>query len=191
MKHLVKYIFLLAAMLFGCSRADNETKAQTMKIYITIDGQTRAVTLADNTATQALVECLREGTISYEAHDYGGFEKVGALGRSLPTADRQTTTRPGDVVLYSGNQIVIFYGTNSWSYTPIGTIDGATVEELKDFLKAGCGNITVTLSLNTPTAVRAVQAETQNSSKRYALNGMQASGNPKGIVIESGKKILK
>ena len=191
MKHLVRFTLLLAAMLFGCSRADNATKAQTMKINITIDGQTRTVTLADNNATQALVEALRQQSITYEAHDYGGFEKVGALGRSLPTTNRQITTSPGDIVLYNGDQLVIFYGSNSWSYTPIGTIDDATVSQLKDFLKAGKGNVTVTLSLNTTTDLHAVQAETQNSSKCYALNGIQTPHPAKGIFIENGKKILK
>lgn len=191
MKHLVRFTLLLAAMLFGCSRADNATKAQTMKINITIDGQTRTVTLADNNATQALVEALRQQSITYEAHDYGGFEKVGALGRSLPTSNRQITTSPGDIVLYNGDQLVIFYGSNSWSYTPIGTIDDATVSQLKDFLKAGQGNVSVELSLNTTTGLHAVQAETQNSSKCYALNGIQTSNPAKGIFIENGKKILR
>ena len=73
MRHQVRFTLLLAAMLFGCRQVNNETMAQTMKIYITIDGQTRTVTLADNNATQALVEALRQQSISYEAHDYGGF----------------------------------------------------------------------------------------------------------------------
>ena len=84
----------------------------TQKLYITIDGKTLSVELVDNVATQTLVAVLQEGDITYEAHDYGGFEKVGALGRSLPTNDTQTTTQAGDVILYSGNQIVLFYGSN-------------------------------------------------------------------------------
>lgn len=191
MRHQVRFTLLLAAMLFGCRQVNNETMAQTMKIYITIDGQTRTVTLADNNATQALVEALRQQSISYEAHDYGGFEKVGALGRSLPTSNRQMTTTPGDIVLYNGDQLVIFYGSNSWSYTPIGSIDGATVGELKDFLKAGQGNVSVELSLNTTTGLHTMQADSQNHGKRYALNGVQASNSAKGIYIENGKKILK
>ena len=90
---------------------------------------------------------LREASITYEADDYGGFEKVGALGRSLPTSNTQISTQPGDVILYSGNQIVLFYGTNSWSYTRIGKMEYGSLDELKTFLKAGQGKITVTLSL--------------------------------------------
>ena len=72
---------------------------------------------------------------------------MGALGRSLPTSNTQISTQPGDVILYSGNQIVLFYGTNSWSYTRIGKMEYGTLDELKTFLKAGQGKISVTLSL--------------------------------------------
>ena len=72
---------------------------------------------------------------------------MGALGRSLPTSNAQISTQPGDVILYSGNQIVLFYGTNSWSYTRIGKMEYGTLDDLKAFLKAGQGKISVTLSL--------------------------------------------
>ena len=72
---------------------------------------------------------------------------MGNLGRTLPTSNAQITTQAGDVILYSGNQLVLFYGSNSWSYTRIGKIEYGTMDELKSFLKAGQGNITVTLSL--------------------------------------------
>ena len=88
MKHII--FFLAVMLLTGCSK-DSEVMAQTMtqKMYITIDGKTLSVELVDNAATQTLVAALQEGDITYEAHDYGGFEKVGALGRSLPTSDTQ------------------------------------------------------------------------------------------------------
>ena len=93
MKHII--FFLAVMLLTGCSK-DSEVMAQTMtqKMYITIDGKTLSVELVDNAATQTLVAALQEGDITYEAHDYGGFEKVGALGRSLPTSDthRQATS---------------------------------------------------------------------------------------------------
>ena len=93
------------------------------------------------------VASLREASITYEANDYGGFEKVGSLGRTLPTSDTQITTQAGDVILYSGNQIVLFYGSNTWSYTRLGKMQYESLDELKSFLKAGEGNISVTLSL--------------------------------------------
>ena len=124
-------------------------KDMTTKLYLTIDGGTRlTATLADNVSTKALVEALQESPITYQAHDYGNFEKVGALGRSFTTCDEYTTTEPGDIMLYQGNNLVIFYGTNSWEYSPIGKIEGLTLDQLKQALKAGQGNINITLSLD-------------------------------------------
>ena len=120
-------------------------------INITIDGTTMPIQLVDNAATQALVAMLQKSPITYEANDYGGFEKVGTLGHSLPTSNAQLTTKAGDVILYNGNQIVLFYGSNSWSYTRLGHIYYASLEELKTFLKAGEGRIGVTLSVSEPT----------------------------------------
>ena len=121
------------------------TMPETIKI--TVSGKTLPVKIEDNNATKELVKVLRKAPVSYESNDYGGFEKVGNLGFSLPASDTQITTGPGDVILYSGNQIVLFYGTNSWSYTRIGKMEYGTLDELKAFLKAGQGMITVTLSL--------------------------------------------
>ena len=118
-----------------------------VEIKITVSGKSLPVKIEDNVATKALVAALREASITYEAHDYGGFEKVGGIGRTLPSGDSQITTQPGDVILYASDQIVLFYGSNSWSYTRIGKIQYGTLDELKSFLKAGKGNISVTLSL--------------------------------------------
>ena len=125
----------------------NDNMEMPDHIQLTVSGKSLPVKIEDNTATKALVAALREASITYEADDYGGFEKVGALGRSLPTSNMQISTQPGDVILYSGNQIVLFYGTNSWSYTRIGKMEYGTLDELKSFLKAGQGKISVTLSL--------------------------------------------
>ena len=130
----------------GGDNGNNDTSMPT-EIKISVSGKSLPVKIEDNAATKALVAALRESPITYEADDYGGFEKVGALGRSLPTSNAQISTQPGDVILYSGNQIVLFYGTNSWSYTRIGKMDYGTLDELKSFLKAGQGKISVTLSL--------------------------------------------
>ena len=121
------------------------TMPETIKI--TVSGKTLPVKIEENEATKALVAALREASITYEAHDYGGFEKVGSLGLTLPANNSRITTQPGDVILYSGNQIVLFYGSNTWSYTRLGKIQYESLDELKSFLKAGEGNISVTLSL--------------------------------------------
>ena len=190
-----QFLLLLAAMLLtGCSK-DNDVTAQilTQKLYITIDGKTLPVVLVDNAATQALVAALQEGDITYEAHDYGGFEKVGALGRSLPTSNTQITTQAGDVILYSGNQIVLFHGSNSWSYTRLGRMEYASQAELESFLKAGQGNVTVKLSLSSEeTSIKSVRAISSTSADDYVtLSGVRTQNPSRGIYIKDGKKIMK
>ncbi len=179
-------------LLTGCSK-DSEVMAQTMtqKLYITIDGKTLSVELVDNAATQTLVTALQEGDITYEAHDYGGFEKVGALGRSLPTSDTQTTTQAGEVILYNGNQIVLFYGSNSWSYTRLGRIEYSTQAELESFLKAGQGNVTVKLSLSSgATAINGTRSISADDGTYYSLNGQRVEHPTKGMFIRNGKKVI-
>ena len=131
----------------GESNGDDNNTAMPDQIKITVSGKSLPVKIEDNEATRALVGALRKASITYEADDYGGFEKVGPLGRSLPTSNSQITIQAGDVILYNGNQLVLFYGTNSWSYTRIGKMEYGTLDELKTFLKAGQGKISVTLSL--------------------------------------------
>ena len=131
---------------FSNQSSDNQS-TMPEHIIIRVGEKTIPIAIEDNNATMELVKVLRKAPVSYEANDYGGFEKVGNLGFSLPASDTQITTGHGDVILYSGNQIVLFYGTNSWSYTRIGKMEYGTLDELKAFLKAGQGKITVTLSL--------------------------------------------
>ena len=97
----------------------------------------------ENAVVSALVEMMRESPVVLQMSDYSGFEKVGPLGTSLPADNSQTTTHAGDIVLYNGNQIVIFYGSNSWSYTRLGHIDDLTGWEEA----LGNGDVTVTFSL--------------------------------------------
>ena len=186
-------VLILAVTLLAICSKDSEVMAQTMtqKLYITIDGKTLSVELVDNAATQTLVAALQEGDITYEAHDYGGFEKVGALGRSLPTSDTQTTTQAGDVILYSGNQIVLFYGSNSWSYTRLGRMEYSSQAELESFLKAGQGNVMVKLSLSSgTTAVKSVNGNRLEEGVYYSLNGVRVNNPSKGIYIKNGKKVI-
>ena len=186
-------VLILAVTLLAICSKDSEMMAQTMtqKLYITIDGKTLSVELVDNAATQTLVAALQEGDITYEAHDYGGFEKVGALGRSLPTNDAQTTTQAGDVILYSGNQIVLFYGSNSWSYTRLGRMEYSSQAELESFLKAGQGNVMVKLSLSSgTTAVKSVNGNRLEEGVYYSLNGVKVENPSKGLFIKNGKIVI-
>ena len=118
------------------------------KMYITIYENKLEVTLENNSSVKALVELLKQGDITYTADDYGGFEKVGNVGHSLPTNDSRITTEAGDVILYQGNQICIMVGSNTWSYTRIGKINGYSTSELKNLVGSGKGSAEVKLSLN-------------------------------------------
>ena len=113
------------------------------KIYLTANGHKMEVALEDNESTKELIMKLGAGDISVETKDYGGFEKVGDLGFTLPTNDMQLTTQPGDLILYQGNQLTLHYGSNVWSYTKLGHIDMAE-DELKEIL--GDGDVTLVLS---------------------------------------------
>ena len=97
-----------------------------MKMNVQIGVYTFTATLEDNDAVRELTEMMQEGPVTIHMSDYSGFEKVGPLGRSLTTSNSQTTTAAGDIVLYNGNNIVMFYGSNSWSYTRLGKIDDLT-----------------------------------------------------------------
>ena len=101
--------------------------------------------LEDNSSADALKEMLSEGPLTIEVENYGGFEKVGTLPESLPRNDTQMTAQPGDIMLYQGNSIVFFHGSNSWSYTKLGTIEQTGDLDLKEVL--GGQESTVTLSL--------------------------------------------
>jgi len=126
---------------------ENEKKEESMsKIYIKINDRILDVELEENAATKDLKEKLKSGDVVVKAHEYGGFEKVGDLGFLLPTEDTSITTSAGDIVLYQGNQVSIFYNSNSWSYTMLGKIQGVNSNELKSIL--GSGDITVTFSLS-------------------------------------------
>jgi hypothetical protein len=104
------------------------------------------VTWEENESVEALRELLRDGNITISMEQYGDFEQVGQLPDSLPRNDTQMTAQPGDIVLYAGNQLVLFYGSNSWAYTRLGHIKGLTVEEMTSVL--GKSSISVLLSLN-------------------------------------------
>lgn len=117
-------------------------------ITLTCGNRTLQITLADTVSADAFVERLKKGSVTVSMREYGGFEMVGGLGFSLDRKDEHMTTNTGDVVLYGGNNIVIFYGSNSWSYTKIGTIKNVSRQELIDFFGAG-NNVNVVFSLKT------------------------------------------
>lgn len=162
---LFSFVTVTAILLSGCSSGQRESSSEAPvestspvsepsdtsiteeskveKMNLQIGNSSFTATLESNAAVDALVDMMREAPVVIEMSDYSGFEKVGPLGTSLPTDNKQTTTQSGDIVLYNENQIVIFYGSNSWSYTRLGKIDDLSGWE--DAL--GSGDVTVAFSL--------------------------------------------
>lgn len=112
-------------------------------LRISFGGHAFAADLVDNEATRKLVKRLEQGPVEVQMREFGGFEKTGPLGFSLPRVESRMTARPGDVLLYNGNTILVFFGQNDWSYTPIGKI--RDVEGLLRALPEG--RLTMTFSL--------------------------------------------
>ena len=110
-----------------------------------VNGTSLQVTLADTQAASALVELLRDGPVSVPVQPYGGFEEVGPLPQALPADDLRVATAPGDVMLYQGSNITIFFGSNTWEYTRLGRIQDVTAEDLRGAF--GEGDATIELSL--------------------------------------------
>ncbi|MBQ7371695.1 MAG: hypothetical protein IJW67_07420 [Blautia sp.] len=108
-----------------------------MELILTIDGTEVGVTWEDNASVDAIKELAASGGLEINMSMYGGFEQVGSIGQSIPRNDEQTTTKAGDIVLYSGNQVVVFYGSNSWAYTRLGRITDKTEQELAEMLGNG------------------------------------------------------
>lgn len=170
---LVVFVLILVAVLCGCGGKSSETTAQSdettavsqespenedatdvndvqpeekdeeMKLLVTVNDNKFTATLENNAAVNDLVELLKQESITVNLSDYSGFEKVGSLGHTLTTENSQMTTRRGDIVLYNANQVVMFYGSNSWSYTKLAHIDDLTGWEKK----LGKGDVTVTFEL--------------------------------------------
>jgi len=148
------FAFLISVFLLASTACANGNSKETissdkgelsdMKISIQITSDSGnhklTATLADNSSATAFYQLLKKGPVTIKMHDYGSFEKVGSLGISLPRNDTQITTEAGDIILYQGNQITIYYDTNSWNFTRLGKVDGVTQAELKKIL--GKGDVT-------------------------------------------------
>ena len=130
------FAFLMTVFLLASTACANGNSKKTISsdkgelsdmkisIQITSDSGNHKLnaTLADNSSATAFYELLKKGPLTVDMHDYGNFEKVGSLGTSLPRNDTQITTTAGDIILYQGNQITIYYDTNSWNFTRLGKV---------------------------------------------------------------------
>lgn len=150
MKRLLVIILIMSvSVLCGCGQTTDteptteETPGITQstdnnpegEISMSIDDTDVTVVWEDNESVMALKEFIADKPLVIDASAYGGFEQVGSLGTTLPSDDEQIQTKAGDIMLYSSDQIVVFFGTNSWSYTPLGRITDKSDQELEDLLK--------------------------------------------------------
>ncbi len=133
-----KYLLSLLFVMFSIGSSE--------ALELKINDTAITVNWENNASVRALHELVQNAPLTINMSPYGGFEQVGSLGTSITRNDVQTTTQPGDIVLYSGNQIVIFYGSNSWAYTRLGKISGMSDQEIKELLKGN--NVTVTIERN-------------------------------------------
>lgn len=130
----------------GGTESTNDTnKEEDDMLHVSIGDTKVSIEWEDNESVDALAELVADKPLSVQMTRYGGFEQVGSLGTTLPRHDVQTTTTSGDIVLYAGNQIVVFYGSNSWTYTRLGHVTDLTAAEMGELL--GSKDVVVTISV--------------------------------------------
>ena len=133
--------------LAGCGGAAQQGTPEGDIMYITVNGNRLTVDTEDNASSRALLERLRSGDVEVEMSDYGDMEKVGCLGFDLPRSDSRISVAPGDVILYLGNRITVYYDTNSWNFTRLGHVRGVNSREDMLQLLGGAGDITAVFSV--------------------------------------------
>ncbi|MBO6267878.1 MAG: hypothetical protein J6N19_01875, partial [Clostridium sp.] len=129
----------------SAQKTDNTVAEEEQKTMLKMKiGETKvSVSWEDNDSVAALKELCKDAPLTIQMSMYGGFEQVGSIGTRLPSNDAQTTTSAGDIVLYSSNQVVVFYGSNSWAYTRLGHITDQDAAGMASLLSNG--NVTITI----------------------------------------------
>lgn len=144
MSFIKKAGLIIILGLVACTAVSGDDSMDD-SVKVKINDEVFDVKLENNSATQELIKELKKGNVTVNASEYGGFEKVGDLGFSLPANDENVETNPGDIVLYQGDKVSLFYGSHSWSYTKLGKIDDIDSNKLKEVL--GSGDVTLEFSL--------------------------------------------
>lgn len=156
---LILMSFLLILSLVSCNRnnmksndslstssinSSDKNDEENMKINLSVNDYNLEATLLDNASAKAFYDLVKEG-LTLQLSEYGGFEKVGPIGKTLPSNDSRINAQPGDLILYASNQLSLMYGSNSWSYTKLGMIDNLAQLDLKAIL--GDKDVTVVFSI--------------------------------------------
>ena len=133
MSFIKKFGLIIILGLVSCTAVSGDDSIDD-SVKVKINDNVFDVKLENNSATQEFIKELKKGNVTVNASEYGGFEKVGELGFSLPANDENVEANPGDIVLYQGDKVSLFYGSHSWSYTKLGKIDNVDSNKLKEFL---------------------------------------------------------
>lgn len=184
--------YLLSLLLFCPYITANSQCMNTQDIlYISANGITQTATLVENEAVNSLKELLRKGPITISMTENGGFEKVGDLPQSFPTSDVRQTAKSGDIMLYTGSVLCIFYGSNTWAYTKIGTIDNMTSAEIKNFLAGNPAEVTLSID-NEESSADERKVSASDNSTVYDLDGNLIGRRPlnPGVYIIDGIKTV-
>ena len=134
MKRIISLLVSLLIVMVGCNNKTMANKTSQVGIKLLIDNMEVEVDWEQNDSVNQLIELTKKGDIVINASRYGGFEQVGAIGHNITESNKQMTTEPGDIVLYNSSNIVVFFGSNAWSYTKLGKIKNKTQSELKQLL---------------------------------------------------------
>lgn len=168
--------------LLSMSAFGQNNNSMDNKFIISANGKELTATFADNSSAEAFANLIEEAPLTVSMSDYGNFEKVGDLGHNLPTNDTRITTEPGDVILYLGNNITIYYGVNTWTFTRLGKVDGnPTRESILSVL--GNGTVDVTFSKQKTSA--GVKSVTDDSARLgIAIRGrrIEVAGNDNSTI---------
>lgn len=121
-------------------------KNENTNLTLSVDGTQLRVKWENNASVLALKELAADGNLTIKAHQYGGFEQVGSLPQRIESNDVHMTAEPGDIMLYSSNSVVVYYGTNTWSYTKLGHIENLSEAELQELLSGETVTLTFSLS---------------------------------------------
>lgn len=194
---MFRTILILAWLLYAVVPVSAQLQVDTVmntQFLISANGKEMTATFADNSSADAFRNLIADAPLTVEMDDYGDFEKVGSLGHTLPANDTRITTVPGDVILYAGSNITIYYDTNTWSFTRLGRVDGnPTRESILAVLGYGRTNVTFSLKdaavgevsadvdvLKVLVSGRVVRVENRASDARVLVY------NPGGELIYSG-----
>ncbi len=127
---------------FGLGRVSLDGEYQ---VKITVNGEEMTATMENNTSAQAFRKLIENKPKTVRMRDYGSMEKVGMLWKGLPSNNQNITTQPGDIILYMGSSLVVYYESNSWNFTKMGHINDVSKEKLQEIL--GNGRVTMTFEL--------------------------------------------